>query len=172
MKVKAKFKKVHPDSIIPSFKKDRDSGFDLHATHDGVVKFGEVTVVNTGLKLELTKDVFIYPSKFLDNFEEFYKNPWYNITLELQVRPRSGLALNEGITVVNSPGTVDNGFRGEIKVILSRLKEGEYHFKKGDRIAQGVVVPVFTNVSLDIEETNELSESDRGADGYGSTGKQ
>lgn len=161
MKVKAKFKKVHPDAIIPSFKKDRDSGFDLYATHCGTIEFGRVTVVNTGLKLELTKDFIIMPGRV----------PSYWMTLELQVRPRSGLALKEGITVVNSPGTVDNGFRGEIKVILTRVKEGKYSFKKGDRIAQGVVVPVFTNTGLVIEETDELSESDRGAGGYGHTGK-
>lgn len=164
MKVKAKFKKVHPDAIIPSFKKDRDSGFDLYATHDGVVRFGEVTVVDTGLKLEMTKDFVIRNSSPSFSSEVY-------LTLELQVRPRSGLALREGITVVNSPGTVDNGFRGEIKVILSRLKEGEYHFKKGERIAQGVVGLVFTNTGLDIEEVDDLSDTDRSEGGYGHTGK-
>ena len=87
---------------------------------------------------------------------------------EAQVRPRSGLALKHGITVLNTPGTIDSGYRGEIGVILFNSSDIDFQVKKGDRVAQVVIAPVTQPV---IEEAQEIDETDRGAGGFGSTGK-
>jgi dUTP pyrophosphatase len=86
---------------------------------------------------------------------------------EAQVRPRSGLALNDGVTVLNSPGTIDADYRGEIKVILINLSHRPFAIERGQRIAQLVVAPV---VQIDWQETHVLETTERGAGGYGSTG--
>ncbi len=86
---------------------------------------------------------------------------------ELQVRPRSGLALKHGVTVLNSPGTIDPDYRGEIKVILINLGEKDFTIKRGDRIAQMVLCPI---VRFEWEEVQELSPTLRGESGFGSTG--
>ena len=86
---------------------------------------------------------------------------------EVQIRPRSGLAAKKGITVLNTPGTIDSDYRGEIKVILVNLSKDKFLVKKGDRIAQMVVCPIVQAV---MEEVKELSETDRGVGGFGSTG--
>lgn len=86
---------------------------------------------------------------------------------ELQIRPRSGLALKHGVTVLNSPGTIDSGYRGEIKVILCNLGEEPFEIKRGDRIAQGIIAPVVVGHFL---ETEILPESERGEGGFGHTG--
>ena len=83
------------------------------------------------------------------------------------MRPRSGLAINKGVTVLNSPGTIDSDYRGEIKVILINLGREKVEIKRGDRIAQLVISPV---VKADIEEVEDLSETLRGSGGFGSTG--
>jgi len=105
---------------------------------------GEVAAVSTGLKAEVP-----------DGFE-------------LQVRPRSGLALRNGIGVLNSPGTIDSGYRGEIRVILVNLGKEPFRIRRGDRIAQLVLSPV---ARAEFEEAAELSGSQRGSGGFGSTGK-
>lgn len=87
--------------------------------------------------------------------------------MEAQVRPRSGLALKHGITVLNSPGTIDADYRGEISVVLINLGAESFKIERGDRIAQMVIAPV---VQLDILEVETLDETARGAGGYGSTG--
>ena len=92
------------------------------------------------------------------------------IGFELQVRPRSGLALKNGITVLNTPGTVDSGYRGEVKVILFNTGEDAFKIKNGDRIAQGVITPVQIKKTTKFVTVNKLGESDRGAGGFGSTG--
>jgi dUTP pyrophosphatase len=92
------------------------------------------------------------------------------IGFELQVRPRSGLALKNGITVLNTPGTVDSGYRGEVKVILFNTGEESFTIKNGDRIAQGVISPVQTRKTTNFIRVNALDNSDRGAGGFGSTG--
>ena len=86
---------------------------------------------------------------------------------EVQVRPRSGLALKHGITCLNTPGTIDSDYRGEVKVILANLGEDDFQITKGDRIAQLVVAPV-THASM--VEVDEIDETARGAGGFGSTG--
>ena len=92
------------------------------------------------------------------------------IGFELQVRPRSGLALKNGITVLNTPGTVDSGYRGEVKVILYNTDEMPFVIKNGDRIAQGVIAPVQFTKTTKFVRVNNLDESDRGSGGFGSTG--
>jgi dUTP pyrophosphatase len=92
------------------------------------------------------------------------------IGFELQVRPRSGLALKNGITVLNTPGTVDSGYRGEVKVILYNTDEAPFVIKNGDRIAQGVIAPVQFTKTTKFIRVNNLDESDRGSGGFGSTG--
>jgi dUTP pyrophosphatase len=87
--------------------------------------------------------------------------------MELQVRPRSGLAIKKGITVLNTPGTVDSDYRGEICVILINLSDEQFVVEPGMRIAQMVIAPVFR---LNFEVVNELSDTERGAGGFGSTG--
>ncbi len=194
-----KIKRLHPDAVLPSYAKDGDSGLDLHAVEDVVLLAGVPTLVKTGIAVELP------PAVVIPSWRECPQP--VPITFEAQIRPRSGLALKHGITVVNAPGTVDNGYRGEVGVILRwdgktpnarmyRFKESPYgpeeyftdeewdampdsHYlydrfswsyykiRKADRIAQMVVAPV---VRCNVVEA-ELSESERGAGGFGSTGK-
>jgi dUTP pyrophosphatase len=91
------------------------------------------------------------------------------VGFEAQVRPRSGLALNYGITVLNSPGTIDSDYRGEVGVVLANLGHAPFEIRRGERIAQLVVGPVAAAVLVELEE---LSESERGAGGFGSTGRE
>jgi dUTP pyrophosphatase len=137
-------KKLNENATIPSYETAGAAGFDLRSCHGGSIQPGQIQCVSTGLAMEIPEGY------------------------ELQVRPRSGLALKNGITVLNSPGTVDSDYRGEIKVIL--INHGNYIFTytTGQRIAQGVLMklpqrPIFY-------ETQELSETDRGLGGFGSTG--
>ena len=90
--------------------------------------------------------------------------------MELQVRPRSGLAAKKSITVLNSPGTVDSDYRGEVKVILINHGTEDFVINNGDRIAQGVISSVFNSDYITLKEVSELDETERGSDGFGSTG--
>jgi dUTP pyrophosphatase len=130
----------------PVYAKEGDSGFDLRANEKGSLKSLERKLVPTGLFFEL-------PEGF-----------------ELQIRPRSGLAYKHGITVLNSPGTVDTGYRGEIKVLLVNLSNEKFTWEKGERIAQGVVSHRVSSDSGELIEVMEITESDRGSGGFGSTG--
>lgn len=143
---KLKIMKLHPDAIIPEYAKEGDSGFDLAALEEVTLRPGETKLVKTGIAVELPPGT------------------------ELQVRPRSGMSLKTPLNIRNSPGTVDNGYRGDVGVIchcLMNAKNESVVIKKGDRIAQGVVMPV---IRCEIEEVESLSDTARGADGYGSTG--
>jgi dUTP pyrophosphatase len=124
------------------------SGFDLRAAIDGelVLRPGERALVPTGLVMEI-------PSGW-----------------EGQVRPRSGLALRHGISVVNAPGTIDSDYRGEVAVILVNLGEAPFSLSRGDRIAQLVLAPVAPAASIEWEEADALEPSARGEGGFGSTG--
>jgi dUTP pyrophosphatase len=139
-----KIKKLNPDAIIPAYQSEEAAGFDLHSIDDVVIKKGERKLISTGLAFEIEKGY------------------------EVQIRPRSGLAYKYGITVLNSPGTIDSDYRGEIKVLLINLGEKDFEIKKGDRIAQAVVAPV---VQAKFVEVEELSDTKRGSGGFGSTGK-
>ncbi len=143
MKIAVKVKKLTNDAIVPTYAKPGDAGFDFHATDEGFLLPGETAVIGTGLAFEIPEGY------------------------EIQVRPRSGLAAKHGITVLNSPGTVDAGYRGEVKVILHNAGHGAFEINKGDRIAQGVLSKVNQAKFIEVDE---LEESERGADGFGSTG--
>jgi dUTP pyrophosphatase len=135
------------DNPSPTYAKVGDSGFDLRSTEGGTLKPLERMLVPTGLFFELP-----------DGYE-------------LQVRPRSGLAAKHGITVLNSPGTVDTGYRGEIKVILVNLSNDTFTFEKGDRIAQAVITSRVSSDFGELIEVTDISDSERGSEGFGSTGK-
>ncbi len=134
------------DNINPIYAKEGDSGFDLRADESGLLKPMERKLVSTGLYFEL-------PNGY-----------------ELQIRPRSGLAYKKGITVLNSPGTVDTGYRGEIKVLLINLSNEDFNWEKGERIAQGVISPRVSTDYGELVEVKEVNKSERGEGGFGSTG--
>ena len=138
-----RFKKVHPDAVLPSYAHPSDAGMDVRSVEDVTLAPGKRALVHTGL-------VMLLP-------------PLY----EAQVRPRSGLALKSGVTVLNTPGTIDSGYRGEVGVILINLGETEFQVRKGDKIAQLVIAPV---TQPDVAEVFEIDETDRGSSGFGSTG--
>lgn len=137
-------KKVRQDAVIPQYAKDGDAGFDLHACETVTVRPHQKAIVPTGL-------AFAVP-----------------VGCEMQIRMRSGAALKTPLIVANAPGTIDSGYRGEVGIIVRNLGDNPYTVNKGDRIAQGIIAPV---VHVSFRETEELPSSERGADGYGSTGK-
>jgi dUTP pyrophosphatase len=134
----------------PKYQREGDSGFDFMANlledEEIVIEPLKRAVVPTGLHFQIP------------------------IGFELQVRPRSGLALKNGITVLNTPGTVDSGYRGEVKIVLFNTGEDAFKIKNGDRIAQGVIAPVQIKRTTKIITVNQLDDSDRGTGGFGSTG--
>lgn len=138
-----KIKKLDDKAIIPSYQTKGAAGFDLHSIEDVLLNPGERKLIKTGLAFEI---------------EDGY---------EVQIRPRSGLAYKHGITVLNSPGTIDSDYRGEIKVLLINHSNEAFNIKKGDRIAQGVLAKV---IQADIIEVKELNATSRGDRGFGSTG--
>ena len=138
-----RFKLVHPDAQLPAYARPGDAGMDLKSVEDVVVpRFGRA-LVKTGLVMQLPPDA------------------------EAQVRPRSGLALKHGVTVLNAPGTIDAGYRGEVGVILVNHGSEDFSVARGMKIAQIVVAPV---VRAEIAETDETDATARGAGGFGSTG--
>lgn len=182
--INVKVRKLHDDAVIPRYATDGASGFDLVAVEDVIISPGETKLVRTGLAFEIP--------------------PGY----EMQIRPRSGISLKTKLRVANSPGTIDEDFRGEVCVIVDNTTQfnyevawgeinavchnalhtldssgytpqgnilteesvpvGTYIIRKGDRIAQGVIVPI---VRADFEVTDgELTETGRGAGSFGSTG--
>ena len=144
--VKVLVKKLEPSVKLPSYKTNGASGMDLMAYIGKSIELkpGESCLVPTGLSVA---------------FPEQY---------EIQIRPRSGLAAKNNISVLNTPGTVDSDYRGEIKVILFNHGNKNFKINNDDRIAQMILTPV---IKMDLEETNELPDSIRGAGGFGSTGK-
>lgn len=145
--MKVKIKKLHPDAVIPKYAKDGDSGFDFVALEETEIYPGETKLVKTGIAVEIP------------------------VGFELQVRPRSGTSLKTPLRVANAPGTVDSGYRGECCVIMTHIGAYDVNpfiIKKGDRIAQGVICPV---IRAEFELVEELSDSERGSGGFGSTGK-
>ena len=142
--MKLSFKRIHPDAVLPSYAHPGDAGMDVRSVEDLVIPAGGRVLVHPGL-------VAVLPEGY-----------------ELQVRSRSGLALKSGVAVLNSPGTVDAGYRGEIGVILANFGDGGFVVKKGDRVAQLVAAPVTV---AEIFETDSVDATDRGAGGFGSTGR-
>ena len=137
------FKRVHPDAVLPAYAHPSDAGMDIRSVKALVIPAGRRALVPTGLVVNLP------------------------LGYEAQVRPRSGLALKAGVTVLNTPGTIDAGYRGEIGVILANFGEDDFEVKVGDRVAQLVIAPV---TQPTIVEATEIDETDRGASGFGSTG--
>ena len=137
---------VHEDAKVPSYAYPSDSGFDLRSTIEiNIPPFGRA-LIPTGIKLSIP--------------EEY----------EIQVRPKSGLALNQGLTVLNTPGTVDSGYVGEIKVIVFNTNNETVTVSKGMKIAQAVLCPVVCGKYVSLELTNKVDDKDRMDNGFGSTG--
>lgn len=137
-----KIKKINEQAIIPKYKTSGSVGMDLNSIENIELAPQEIKLIGTGLSIELEQ-------KF-----------------EAQIRPRSGLSL-KGITVINSPGTIDSDYRGEIKIILINLSKQNFTIHKGDRIAQMIIQKVEI---AELEEVSELSDTKRGKKGFGSTG--
>lgn len=156
-----KFHKTHKHAIIPTFATDGSAGFDFYAIDSYVIRANEHILIPTGLRVEMPAS-------------QDYK-------YEMQIRPRSGLALQQKITVLNSPGTIDSDYRGEIKIMLINFGE-DYRIKANDRIAQGVItqLPKVRICHVD-SNGNEIQPSKleqklqrfrkRNAEGFGSTGR-
>ena len=145
MAVKVLVTRLDPDLPLPKYAKGGDAGADLVARFDVTLKPGERTLVPTGISIAL-------PDGYV-----------------ALVHPRSGLAIKHGVTMVNSPGTVDAGYRGELQIILINHDQNEsVSFKRGDRIAQLVIQQVERAEFIEVEN---LPGSGRGADGFGSTGR-
>jgi len=137
------FRRIHPDAVLPAYAHPSDAGMDVRSVADLTIPAHGRALVPTGL-------VMLLP-------------PMY----EAQVRPRSGLALKHGVTVLNTPGTIDSGYRGEVGVILFNSGDEDFPVRKGDKVAQIVIAPV---TQPEIVETDVVDVTDRGAGGFGSTG--
>jgi dUTP pyrophosphatase len=141
--VTLRIKKLHKDAIIHGYAKQSDSGMDFSSIEYLVIFPGETKIVKTGLAVQLP------------------------LCYELQIRPRSGMSAKTKLRIANAPGTVDEGFRGEIGIIVDNIGKDPIIINKGDRIAQGVVMPV---PQVKIIEVDFLTETERGCDGFGSSG--
>jgi dUTP pyrophosphatase len=140
------YKKLHEDAVEPAYVYSGDSGFDLHSVEEVHFLPFERKLVPTGLSFDI-------PEGF-----------------ELQIRTKSGLALKQGLMVLNSPGTVDQGYTGEVKVILMNMNNTTITVDKGQKIAQAVLCSVESGAKVMLMKTEEIDEKDRGDKGFGSTG--
>lgn len=136
-------KKLNDDAIIPQFSYSTDSGADIFSVDDIIINSGERALIHTGIAIELP-----------DGYE-------------CQVRSKSGIALKSGVFVLNSPGTIDQDYRGECNVILFNAGKEPYHITKGQKIAQFVIKPV---LRVNFIEKTEISNTSRSTKGFGSTG--
>ena len=145
--IKVQIKKLDPKAKIPEYKTEGASGVDIMALLENKITLdpGESKIIPTGLWIAFPDD------------------------LEVQIRPRSGLAAKSNVSVLNTPGTIDTDYRGEIKVILINQGQETFKVEKGLRIAQMVVCPV---VQAQIKEVEDLSETERCIGGFGSTGSK
>ena len=141
--MKLRVRRLSPDAIIPSYAHPSDAGLDLHACEDVALEPGVACLVSTGVAIELPE------------------------ATEAQVRPRSGLALKHSVTVLNTPGTIDEGYRGEVGVVLINHGPSTFQVTRGMRIAQLVVQKRWT---VEVVEVDGLTDTTRGTGGFGSTG--
>ncbi len=143
---KVLIKKLNPEVELPAYKTTGASGMDLMAFIKEPIKIPPSSsyLVPTGLSVAFSEDY------------------------EIQIRPRSGLAAKNNVTVLNTPGTIDSDYRGEIKIILFNHGKEDFLINNKDRVAQMVLTPV---IKIELEETNNLPDSIRGEGGFGSTGK-
>tara|TARA_B100001093_G_C26458724_1_gene855488 strand:- start:134 stop:571 length:438 start_codon:yes stop_codon:yes gene_type:complete len=144
--VKVLIKKLNSAVKLPEYKTDGASGMDL------------IAFIKESINIK-PKTSSLIPTGLSVAFSENY---------EIQIRPRSGLAAKNNISVLNTPGTIDSDYRGEIKVIIYNHGNNDFFVNNGDRIAQMILSPV---VKMELEETSDLPETTRGLDGFGSTGK-
>tara|TARA_B100001741_G_scaffold59252_1_gene46480 strand:+ start:68 stop:505 length:438 start_codon:yes stop_codon:yes gene_type:complete len=144
--IKVLVKKLNPKAEIPKYKTEGSSGMDLKAFIEKsiIIKPQNSELIPTGLSIAIPKDT------------------------EVQIRPRSGLAAKSRVSVLNTPGTIDSDYRGEIKIILFNHGKEEFTINNGDRIAQMILMPV---LKAEFEEAKELPKTVRGSGGFGSTGK-
>jgi dUTP pyrophosphatase len=145
MKIK-RISEKFSDIELPNYATEGSAGMDIRAAIDDevVIKAGEIKLISTNIILEIP------------------------VGYEIQVRPRSGLALKHGITLLNAPGTIDSDYRGEVGIIMSNFSKNDFTINRGDRIAQLVLSKYYTAI---LEETSEVAESKRGEGGFGHTGK-
>ena len=137
---------VHEDAKVPSYAYPSDSGFDLRSTVEiNIPPFGRA-LIPTGIKLSIPEEH------------------------EIQIRPKSGLAINMGLTVLNTPGTVDSGYVGEIQVIVFNTNNHSVTISKGMKVAQAVLCPVVNGKYVEFELVDKVGDKDRGDKGFGSTG--
>ena len=144
--VKVLIKKLYPSVQLPEYKTSGASGMDL------------IAFLKNSINIKPKKS-YLIPTGLSVAFSENY---------EIQIRPRSGLAAKKNISVLNTPGTIDSDYRGEIKVIIYNHGDADFEVNNGDRIAQMILTPV---IKMKLEETDKLPETVRGEDGFGSTGK-
>ena len=137
--------KLNHDAVSPKYNYESDSGFDLYSTEEIIIDGLGRALVPTGLSFDI-KDGY-----------------------EIQVRSKSGLAINQGLMCLNSPGTVDNGYTGEVKVIIFNTNKEPFTIKKGMKIAQAVLCPVVNGKWVNLVETTKQSDKDRNDKGFGST---
>jgi dUTP pyrophosphatase len=142
-KIPFKVKRIHKDAKLPEYAHHGDAGMDLFAVESHVINPSETKLIPTGIQVE------------------------FPLGYELQIRPRSGLALKKGISIVNTPGTVDAGYRGEIGIIMINHGKEIFEIQPGDKIAQAVLNKI---EFAQIEEAQELADSERKQGGFGSTG--
>ena len=144
--IKVLVKKLNPKAELPKYKTEGSSGMDLMALieYPITIKSQNSALIPTGLSIAIPEDT------------------------EIQIRPRSGLAAKSNISVLNTPGTIDSDYRGEIKIILFNHGKEDFTVKNNDRIAQMILMPV---LKVEFEEVEELPKSVRGSGGFGSTGK-
>lgn len=138
-----KVKKIDSKAKLPQYAHPDDAGMDLYSIEEKIIKPGESTLIRTGIKIELPKNT------------------------EAQIRPRSGLALKHGITVLNTPGTIDEGYRGEIGIILINHGREDFKVVESMKIAQMLIKPIY---KAEVIEVEELSKTKRNEGGFGSTG--
>ncbi|MCM1990109.1 dUTP diphosphatase [Oceanirhabdus seepicola] len=141
--MKLNIKRLSSEAILPSFANKGDAGLDMFSIEEKIILPGESVLVSTGIAIQLPRNT------------------------EAQIRPRSGLALKHSLTVLNTPGTIDEGYRGEIKIILINHGKKEFKVTKGMKIAQMVVKPI---LDIEVIEVSTLSSSERGIGGFGSSG--
>jgi dUTP pyrophosphatase len=141
--VTIKVQKIKDTAIIPKYAHEGDAGVDLYSTEEYLIKPGERVLVSTGIKIAIP--------------------PGH----EAQIRPKSGLALKHGLSIVNTPGTIDSGYRGEVGIIIINLGKEEYKIETGKKVAQMVINQV---EEATFEEVKELDETTRNQGGFGSTG--
>jgi dUTP pyrophosphatase len=138
--------KLHPDAFDPKYNYETDSGFDLHAVEEVEIPAFGRALIPTGISFDI-KDGY-----------------------EIQVRSKSGLAINQGLMILNSPGTVDNGYSGEVKGILFNTNNHPVTITKGMKIGQAVLCPVVNGKWVNLVQQNKINEKDRADKGFGSTG--